>query len=107
MTCSYETGEVTGVGDWLAHNFAIASTASHHRRVRLRIARIDHPVCPPAIYGARMATIPLNATPMASKPTWDADCHVTLGRERPSGSICDSLAANGGGKYLPTTYNVS
>jgi adenosylhomocysteinase len=24
--------------------------------------------------------------------------HVTLGRERPSGSICDSLAANGGGK---------
>jgi hypothetical protein len=38
----------------------------------------------------------------ASKPTCDADCHVTLGRERPSGSICDSLAANGGGKYLPT-----
>jgi hypothetical protein len=27
---------------------------------------------------------------------------VTLGRERPSGSSCDSLAANGGGKYLPT-----
>ena len=24
------------------------------------------------------------------------------GCERPSGSICDSLAANGGGKYLPT-----
>ena len=39
---------------------------------------------------------------MASKPTCDAGCHVTLGRERPSGSICDSLAANGGGKYLPT-----
>jgi hypothetical protein len=38
----------------------------------------------------------------ASKPTCDADCHVTLGRERPSGSICDSLAADGGGKYLPT-----
>src|SRR5206468_1617328 len=40
--------------------------------------------------------------PMASKPTCDAGCHVTLGRERSSGSICDSLAANGGGKYLPT-----
>jgi hypothetical protein len=39
---------------------------------------------------------------MASKPTCGADCHVTLGRERPFGSICDSLAANGGGKYLPT-----
>jgi hypothetical protein len=26
---------------------------------------------------------------------------VTLGRERPSGSICDRLAVNGGGKYLP------
>jgi hypothetical protein len=31
----------------------------------------------------------------------DTGCHVTLGRERTSGSICDSLAANGGGKYLP------
>src|SRR5215207_11359958 len=49
-----------------------------------------------------MATTPLDATPMASKPTCDAGCHVTLGRERPSGSICDCLAANGGGKYLPT-----
>jgi hypothetical protein len=48
-----------------------------------------------------MATTLLDATPMASKPTRDAGCHVTLGRERPSGSICDSLAANGGGKYLP------
>jgi hypothetical protein len=47
-----------------------------------------------------MATTPLNATPTASKPTCDADGHVTLGRE--AGSICDSLAANGGGKYLPT-----
>jgi hypothetical protein len=28
--------------------------------------------------------------------------HVTLGRERPSGSICDFLAAIGGGKYVPT-----
>jgi len=27
---------------------------------------------------------------------------VTLGRERPTGNICDSLAANGGGEYLPT-----
>ena len=51
---------------------------------------------------ARMATTLLDATPMASKPTCDAGCHVTLGRERPSGSICDSLAANGGGEYLPT-----
>jgi hypothetical protein len=59
-------------------------------------------VCPPAIYGARMATTPLDATPMASKPTCDAGCHVTLGRERPSGSICDSLAADGGGEYLST-----
>src|SRR4029078_833278 len=39
---------------------------------------------------------------MASKPTCDAGFHVTLGCERPSGSICDSLAANGGGKSLPT-----
>ena len=43
-----------------------------------------------------------NPQPMASKPTCDAGFHVTLGCERPSGSICDSLAANGGGKYLPT-----
>jgi hypothetical protein len=50
-----------------------------------------------------MALTPLTATPMASKPTCDAGCRVTLGRERPSGGICDSLAANGGGKYL-TTY---
>jgi hypothetical protein len=48
------------------------------------------------------ATTLLDATPMVSKPTCDAGCHVTLGRERPSDSICDSLAANGGGKYLPT-----
>ena len=28
-------------------------------------------------------------------------------RHRPSGSICDSLAANGGGKNLPTYVHVS
>jgi hypothetical protein len=49
-----------------------------------------------------MATTLLDLTPMASKPTCDAGRHVTLGRERASGSICDSLAVNGGGKYLPT-----
>ena len=40
-----------------------------------------------------MATTRIDATPMASKPTCDAGCHGTLGRERPSGSICDSLTA--------------
>ena len=39
--------------------------------------------------------------PYGLEPTCDAGCHVTLGRA-PSGSIRDSLAANGGGKYLPT-----
>ena len=49
-----------------------------------------------------MAKNSAKRNPYGSKPTCDADCHVTLGRERPSGSICDSLAANGGAKYLPT-----
>jgi hypothetical protein len=49
-----------------------------------------------------MAITLLDATPYGLEPTCDAGFHVTLGRERPSGSICDSLAANGGGKYLPT-----
>ena len=46
VTCTFETREKARNCHRLAHNFAIASTASHHRRVRLRIARIDHPVCP-------------------------------------------------------------
>jgi hypothetical protein len=60
-------------------------------------------LCPLVIYSMRMATTLLDANPMVStRPTRDAGYHVTLGRERPSASICDSLAANGGGKYLPT-----
>jgi hypothetical protein len=41
----------------------------------------------------------------AAPPEWprpSARVEMEWGRERPSGSICDSLVANGGGKYLPT-----
>ena len=45
----------------------------------------------PAIYSMRMATTLLDATPMAPKPTCDAGCHVTPGRERLSGYDVHSL----------------
>jgi hypothetical protein len=40
-----------------------------------------------AIDSTRTAATLLNATPTASKPSCDAGSHVTLGCERPSGSI--------------------
>ena len=55
-------------------------------------------------FAARVSPLPnCSAARIAqARPRHQGHCHVTLGRERPSGSICDSLAANGGGKYLPT-----
>jgi hypothetical protein len=81
-----------------ASNIIMSGTRTNHKMETVLVARPASTSSP--LYRCRHSSDVRRSSRFRTERRCGS--HVTLGRERPSGSICDSLAANGGGKYLPT-----